>query len=89
MKTIYITIMSGALVILASCSGNKNAENQTKETVQLEQQRQRMLSAQGAGVEKTLQQAEVAYVTAQARLTGLHTSWCKSASVQNKWQRGR
>ena len=32
MKTIYITIMSGALVILASCSGNKNAENQTKET---------------------------------------------------------
>lgn len=171
MKTIYIPIMAGTLVILASCSGNKNAENQTKETearrteeveltqeqlnmvgiilgkvekkelgsvirvngklklnpqdkadatslvggivrkisviegqqvkagqtvayienteivemqknylmaakeketVQLEQQRQRMLSAQGAGVEKTLQQAEAAYVTAQARLTGLH-----------------
>lgn len=32
-----------------------------KETVQLEQQRQRMLSAQGAGVEKTLQQAEATY----------------------------
>ena len=31
-----------------------------------------MLSAQGAGVEKTLQQAEAAYATAQARLTGLH-----------------
>lgn len=171
MKTIYIPIMAGALVILASCSGNKNAENQTKETearrteeveltqeqlntvgiilgkvekkelgsvirtngelklnpqdkadatslvsgivrkisviegqqvkagqtvayienteivemqknylmaakeketVQLEEQRQRMLSAQGAGVGKTLQQAEVAYVTAQTRLTGLH-----------------
>ena len=171
MKTIYIPIMAGALVILASCSGNKNAENQTKETgerrteeveltqeqlntvgitlgkvekkelgsvihvngklklnpqdkaevtslvggivrkisviehqqvkagqtvnyienaeivemqknylvtareketAQLEHQRQRMLSAQGAGVEKTLQQAEAAYATAQARLTGLH-----------------
>jgi len=32
MKTIYITIMASALVILASCSGNKNAGNQTKET---------------------------------------------------------
>ena len=32
MKTIYMTIMAGALVILASCSGNKNVENQTKET---------------------------------------------------------
>ena len=32
MKTIYATIMAGALVILASCSGNKNVENQTKET---------------------------------------------------------
>ena len=171
MKTIYMTIMAGALVILASCSGNKNVENQTKETeeqhteeveltqtqistvgitlgkvekkelgsvirvngelklnpqnkadvtsliggivrkisviegqqvkagqtvayienteivemqknylvaakeketAQLEQQRQRTLSAQGAGVEKTLQQAEAAYATAQARLTGLH-----------------
>ena len=171
MKTIYMTIMAGALVILASCSGNKNVENQTKETeeqhteeveltqtqistvgitlgkvekkelgsvirvngelklnpqdkadvmsliggivrkisviegqqvkagqtvayienteivemqknylvaakeketAQLEQQRQRTLSAQGAGVEKTLQQAEAAYATAQARLTGLY-----------------
>lgn len=171
MKTIYMTIMAGALVILASCSGNKNAENQTKETeeqhteeveltqtqlntvgitlgkvekkelgsvirangelklnpqdkadvtsliggivrkinviegqqvkagqtvayienmeivemqknflvaakeketARLEQQRQRTLLAQGAGVEKTLQQAEAAYATAQARLTGLH-----------------
>ena len=43
-----------------------------KETAQLEQQRQRTLSAQGAGVEKTLQQAEAAYATAQARLTGLY-----------------
>ena len=25
-----MTIMAGALVILASCSGNKNVENQTK-----------------------------------------------------------
>ena len=171
MKTIYMTIMAGALVILASCSGNKNVENQTKETeeqhteeveltqtqistvgitlgkvekkelgsvirvngelklnpqdkadvmsliggivrkisviegqqvkagqtvayienteivemqknylvtareketAQLEHQRQRMLSAQGAGGEKTLQQAEAAYATAQARLTGLY-----------------
>ena len=171
MKTIYMTIMAGALVILASCTGNKNAENQNneteeqhteeveltqrqmstvgitlgkvkkkelgsvirangelklnpqdkaditsliggivrkinviegqqvkagqtvayienmeivemqknflvaakeKETARLEQQRQRTLLAQGAGVEKTLQQAEAAYATAQARLTGLH-----------------
>ena len=43
-----------------------------KETARLEQQRQRTLLAQGAGVEKTLQQAEAAYATAQARLTGLH-----------------
>ena len=43
-----------------------------KETDWLELQRQRTLSAQGAGVEKTLQQAEAAYATAKARLTGLH-----------------
>lgn len=36
-----------------------------------ELQRQRKLSAQDAGVEKTLQQAEAAYAIARARLTGL------------------
>ena len=171
MKTFYMTIIAGALTLLASCSGHKNAEIQTKETDEqrteevkltqeqlntvgitlgkvekkklgsvirangelklnpqdkadvtslvggivrkisviegqqvkagqtvayienteivemqkdylvaakeketdwLELQRQRTLSAQGAGVEKTLQQAEAAYATAKARLTGLH-----------------
>lgn len=42
------------------------------EMASLERQRQRLLSAQGAGVEKTLQQAEGAYATAQARKTGLY-----------------
>ena len=32
MKTFYMTIIAGALTLLASCSGHKNAEIQTKET---------------------------------------------------------
>ncbi len=43
-----------------------------KEVAQLELQRQRKLSAQGAGVEKTLQQAEANYATIQASYTGLY-----------------
>lgn len=42
------------------------------EMAQVEMQRQKTLSAQGAGIEKTRQQAEAAYATAKARQMGLY-----------------
>lgn len=42
------------------------------EMAQMEMQRQKTLSAQGAGIEKTRQQAEAAYATAKARQMGLY-----------------